>query len=210
MKTITVNLYSFSELNDEAKKVAIDNYRNNSQDDFYGYEVTESVKKVIELFNLKTGNYYSDIRAGHIDDCILQLAGVRLYKYLVNNYFTDLFKPEYINTIDGHKKWQKLYFCKYFTAKDGKQFTQIYSRLKKYSNDCTLTGTCYDNDILKPIYDFLNKPDKNTTYEDLMQEIGNAISKTYQNVDEWVNSDEFIIDMIENNEHQFTEDGIQF
>jgi hypothetical protein len=206
MKTITVNLYSFNELTEEAKQKAIDSFRD-GDNYFYFNEVEDSVKKVIDLFNLRTGNYYSDIRTGHIDDCILQLSGVRLCKYLVNNYFTDLFKPEYIKTIDGRKKWGKLYFCKYFTTKDGKQFTQIYSKWKKYSNDCTLTGACYDNDILKPVYDFLSKPDKHTTYEDLMQDIGNAISKTYQNVDEWVNSDEFIIDSIEANEYQFTEDG---
>lgn len=31
-------------------------------------------KEVIELFNLKTGNEYSDIRTSHIDDNILQLS----------------------------------------------------------------------------------------------------------------------------------------
>jgi len=206
MKTIEIKIYSFNELTEEAKQTALSEYRENTHDDFYSQEVTESVKKVLELFNLKTGNYYSDIRTGHIDDNILNLSGVRLCKYLVNNYFADLFKPEYIKTIDGRKKWGKLYICKYFTGKSG-EHTQIYSKWKKYNNSCTLTGACYDNDILNPIYDFLNKPEKTTTFEDLLQDIGNAISKTYKDVEEWVNSEEFIIDMIENNDYQFTEYG---
>jgi hypothetical protein len=40
-----------------------------------------------------------------------------------------------------------------------------------------------------------------------MEEIGWSIAKTYDNVEKWVNSDEFIIDMIENNDYQFTEYG---
>jgi hypothetical protein len=209
MKTIEIKIYSFNELTEEAKQTALNEYRENTHDDFYSYEVTESVKKVIELFNLKTGNYYSDIRTGHIDECILQLAGARLYKYLINNYFTDLFKPEYIKTIDGYKKWQKLYFCKYFTGMNGDR-THIYSKWKKWDNSCTLTGVCYDNDILDPIYEFLKKPTEKTTFQDLMEEIGWNIAKTYDNVEKWVNSEEYITETIEDNEYDFHEDGTRY
>jgi hypothetical protein len=209
MKTVTLNIYKFSELSEDAKKKAIEWYR--SCEDYQPYygEVEDSVKKVIELFNLKTGNYYSDIRTGHIEDNILQLSGARLYKYLINNYFTDLFKPEYIKTIDGRKKWGKLYICKYFTGMNGDR-THIYSKWKKWDNSCTLTGVCYDNDILDPIYEFLKKPTEKTTFQDLMEEIGWSIAKTYDNVEKWVNSEEYITETIEANEYDFHEDGTRY
>ena len=66
MKTITVNLYKFSELSEEAKQTAIQEHRSKEQDySFYTDEIVSSAEKVIELFDLKTGNRYSDIRTSH-------------------------------------------------------------------------------------------------------------------------------------------------
>jgi len=93
------NLYSFNELSKESQEKAINNYRNDGRDYLFYYDdIISSVKKVIELFGLKTGNQYDDIRTSHIYDDILNLSGVRLYKYLVNQYYSDLFKPKYIKT----------------------------------------------------------------------------------------------------------------
>ena len=174
MRTITTqtDVYKFEELSDTAKENAIREYRNSEHyHSFYFDEITESVKAVIELFNLKTGREYTDLRTSHIDDCILELSGARLYAYLVNNYGHKLFKPSYIRTIDGRKNLSKLYFCKYFTNKQGETFTQIYSKWKPFTGCCTLTGVCYDNDILQPVYDFLKKPTAKTTFQDLIDEI---------------------------------------
>jgi len=209
MRTVRTKVYKFNELSEQAKQKAIDTFRSNDNEvNFYAEDICNSAKKVIKLFNLKTGNEYSDIRTSHIDDNILQLSGVRLYKYIINNYYSDLFTPAYIKTID--KEWHcKLFICKVKTGMDGNKYTQVYSKTKK-DNSCVLTGLCYDMDILKPIYDFLEKPSKGTTFEDLMNEIGNAISKTYSDNDDWVNSDEFIIDTIESNDYEFTQDGRRF
>ena len=85
----------------------------------------------------------------------------------------------------------------------------IYSNIQ-FDNCCTLTGVCYDNDILQPVYDFLERPNLSTTFEDLIQEIESAISKTFDNTEEWLNSDEFIRDEIEANEYEFKADGSIF
>lgn len=209
MRTVRTKVYKFNELSEQAKQKAIDTFRsNNNGVNFYAEDICNSAKKVIELFNLKTGNEYSDIRTSHIDDNILQLSGVRLYKYIINNYYSDLFTPAYIKTI--YKEWHcKLFICKLKTGRDGNKYTQVYSKTKK-DNSCVLTGVCYDMDILEPIYKFLEKPSKGTTFEDLMNEIGNAISKTYSDNDEWVNSDEFITETIESNDYEFTQDGRRF
>ena len=128
MRTIRIKLYKFNELSKNAKQKAIENWRSqNEQDSFYFEEIEGSVKAVIELFNLKTGRTWDDIRTSHIDDNILELQGIRLYKYLVNNYYNDLFKPKYIKSINGIKTGKQFIF-KVHKDHKGELYTQIYSK----------------------------------------------------------------------------------
>jgi len=208
MKTIEIKIYSFSELSEDAKEKAINNYRNSDYDNFYAEELTDSVKAFLELFNIEIYNRYSHFKLSNIDASILELQGIRLYKWLINNYYSDLFKPKYIKSIN-REIYSRALICKVKTGHKGNKYTQIYSKLN-VSNDCILTGVCYDNDILKPIYDFLSRPDKSTTYEDLMQDVENAVTKAYQDIEDWINSDEYIIENIESNDYEFTEDGKRY
>lgn len=208
MRTVRTKVYKFSELSEQAKEKAIEWYRNGNTYDDYSREIIESAKKVAELFNLKFGREYTDIRTSHIDDNILELKGIRLYKYLINNYYNELFTPKYIKAIDRELRC-KQFICKVNTDYKGEKYTMIYSKLKR-DNSCVLTGVCYDMDILQPVYDFLKRPDKSTTFEDLMNEIEGAISKTFSSNEELVNSDEYITDTIEANEYEFTKDGNRF
>lgn len=210
MRTIRTKVYEFNELSESSKEKAISQYRNNSYNNnsYYFEEITDSVKAVAELFNLKFGREYTDIRYGHIDDCILELSGIRLYKYILNNYYSSLFVPKYIKKIDRVLRC-KQFICKVREGKNGK-YTTIYSRLNASNDGCPLTGVCYDYDILQPVYEFLKKPDKSTTFEDLIKDIEHAISKTFRDAEEWVNSDEFITEEIKNNECEFTQDGNLF
>ena len=205
MKTITINLYKFDELSEKAKQTAIDKYRNKHDNYFYYDEIIESVKKLIDLFNLKTGNTYTDLRCSHINDTILELSGVRLYKYILNNYGKELFTPKYKKSIDREVK-SKAYICKVDTDYKGEKYTFLYDK-QKTDNSCVLTGVCFDDDILKPVYDFLKKPTNNTNFEDLISEIETAIQKCFDSTEQWLNSDEFITEEIEANEYYFTEAG---
>ncbi|MCC6634867.1 MAG: hypothetical protein IT251_05130 [Chitinophagaceae bacterium] len=214
MKTIRTKVYQFNELTEQAKEVAINWYRNDGNDGYiYADEIIESVKKVAELFNLKFGREYTDVRTSHIDDNILELKGIRLYKYIVNNYWSSLFKRKYLGCIGDNRvikhRMSKTHF---YDMKKGARVNSsnfIYSNIQ-YDNSCTLTGVCYDMDILQPVYDFLEKPNTSTTFEDLMNEIESAISKTFQQNEDWVNSDEYITEQIEANEYDFTKDGNRF
>jgi hypothetical protein len=205
MKTIRTKVYSFSELSEEAKEKAVSQYRNKDYDyQFYYNEIIDSVKKVVDLFNLKTGREWTDIRTSDIDDNICNLSGVRLYKYIINNYGNCLFKPQYLKCIDRAVKY-KAFICKINKGQNG-EYTMLYSKYKK-DNSCVLTGVCYDDDILEPVYSFLARPDKSMTFEELINEVESAISKTFDNTTDWINSDEFITDEIEANDYQFTKDG---
>lgn len=208
MRSETINIFKFSELSENASKKAIEWYRSGRNDEFYQDEIIETVKKVAKLFNLKFGNEYTDIRYSNIDNNILELSGVRLYKYIINNYYNELFAPKYIKMLHRELKC-KQFICEVGTNYKGDKYTQLFSKLHK-TNCCTLTGVCYDNDILKPVYDFLLKPTNGTTLEDLIQSIEHAIDKCFTDTENWVNSDEYIIDTIEANEYEFTEDGKRY
>jgi hypothetical protein len=205
MRTIRIKLYKFNELSESAKQKAINDWRNKNDYDSSFEEIEVSVKAVIKLFNLKTGRTWDDIRTSHIDDSILELKGVRLYKYLMNNYYNDLFTPKYLG-YKNRKITGRQFIFEVRKDYKGNDYTLIYSKLFK-NNDCPLTGICFDNDILQPVYDFLKRPGKTTTFEDLMRDIENAISKCYRNNEEWINSDEYISETIEANEYEFTKDG---
>lgn len=213
-RTIRTKVYQFSELSEQAKQKSINQYRNSEQYNQHYYdEIIDSVKAVCELFNLKTGREWTDIRTSHIDDNILELKGVRLYKYIVNNYWSNLYKRKFLGSIgDNRVIKHRMSKTNFYDMSKGARVSSsnfIYSNVR-FDNSCTLTGVCYDNDILQPIYDFLKRPDLSTTFEDLMQEIESAISKTFDNTEEWLNSDEFIKDEIEANEYEFKADGTRF
>ena len=198
MRTIQAAVFAFDELSEQAKQVALNSAR--EIDNFYAEEIIGSIKAITELFDIKTGNEWTDFRTGHIDDDILGLSGIRLLKYLVNNYWESLFRGKY------YSLWSKTEVSyKYY--KEG--YPVLKSRRSKvmFGNDCTLTGVCYDNEILKPVYDFMQNPCKHTTFEDLIQEMGNASEQSFAVAEDWVNSEEYLTQTIEANEYEFTEDG---
>lgn len=87
-----------------------------------------------------------------------ELCGVRLLKFIVNNYWHSLFKPK--------------------TYWHGKDFNKQRRSRISVTEDCVLTGYCADMDILKPIYDFLKAPDKHTNLHDLMTS-ASAVSSAF-------------------------------
>ena len=214
MRTVRTKVYQFNELSEEAKQKAIEQYRNNDHyHQHYFDEIIDSVKAVCELFNLKTGREWSDIRISHIDDNIIELKGIRLYKYIVNNYWNSLYKRKYLGSIGNNKvikhRMSKTNFYDMNKGAIVNSSNFIYSNIR-FDNSCVLTGVCYDNDILQPVYDFLKRPDLSLTFEDLIQDIESAILKTFNNTEKWLNSDEFITDEIEANEYEFKADGTIF
>lgn len=205
MRTIETVLYKFDELTPEAKENAIEGYRNSGVDgDYLFSEIRGSIDAFCKLFRIHTGRSYTDLRTDKVDSNTLELSGIRLYKYLMNNFGNDLFKPVYLKSFDREVK-SKAFICKTKESKSGK-YTLIYSKQRK-DNSCVLTGVCWDNDILQPVYDFLKKPNESTDFEDLIKEVENTISKCFSETEDWLNSDEYIKDEIENGDYEFLESG---
>lgn len=116
------------------------------------------------------------------------LKGVRLLKYLVNNYWNDLYIPK---TIWGHN---------YKTKRKSRVFV---------TNDCVLTGYYMDYEILQPIYDFLKAPDNTTLYE-LMNKCLNGFFKACRDDMEYQLSEEAFAESCEANNYEFLSDGTLF
>ena len=211
MKTIELKLYKFSELSETAKEKAIEKWRNDSYNDqpWFIDEANDSFEKFTELFNIKWRSidyqetYRNDYSFSNIDDNIRQLSGQRLATWLWNNHKTDLFKKKYLKHFDGHKQHQNI--VNHTAKQTGNKYCFYYSPLQ-LEHSCVLTGVCYDEDILGPIYEFLDKP-TNDDFEDLMNDCINSLCKSVSDEIDYNNTDEAITETIEANDYDFTENG---
>lgn len=166
MKEITLNIYSFGELSEKAKKKAIRDFLDTRDSSWLSdeYEVTlKEFQKIfpVDILNWRIGPYenYIDFRFTE-DDFIMDLKGIRLLKYIWNNYRSFLFKPKYFNIPDSVRVTDKKIRHKRLRSEvlkrgpyEGKYYNRYNSAIL-FENCCTLTGVCCDHDILDPIYNF--------------------------------------------------------
>ena len=198
MRTIELKLFKFDELDENAQQTAIDHFRNLGDLYHWHNENQETLKAFIDLFPVNVSNWeygyrYSINWTFTDNEDIESLSGVRLLKYLINNYGNTLFKGKYYSTPGFHV--------------DGKFFYK-----KRYSNcqtesSCVLTGYGIDDDILEPIYKFLKAPDTNITFYDLMNDCLQSWVFACHNDFEGAYTDESIKDTITANEYEFLDDG---
>lgn len=167
MEKVTIQLYSVDELSKKAFEKAYLHWCSTYDYD-YGTDNEKVLEKFQEIFPVKiTGYSYGGGREyiSFVMNCheiIAQLSGVRLLKYIWNNYKDYIFNNKiYYNGIKKRK-----------------------SKIKLNCN-CVLTGYYLDYDILEPIYKFLNNPKKDITFEDLIEKCLNnwlnACQKDYEN-----------------------------
>ena len=198
MRKVCVKIYKYDELSDSAKENARQWWIEcESQDHAWSKENRETLDVFCALFPVKVSDWEYGYRnyinfSMTCNDEIETLSGWRLATYIWNNYRRDLFKGKYYSTsgkcIDGKYHYK--------------------SRHSKIilDNCCVLTGYCIDDDILKPIYDFLNRPDSQTFY-DLMNDCLQSWVYACQDEYEHALSDESAEDAIRANEYEFTKDG---
>lgn len=92
-RTIRVKVYKFNELSNEAKQKAINEARRNVDTSFIYDDAHETVKAFHNVFGTKEGGRsWLDANTGHIDDNIMNLKGLRLRTYVINNFWSELYK----------------------------------------------------------------------------------------------------------------------
>ena len=200
MKTVTRNydVYEVNELSAEARNRAYINWLSNGCVYPYGSDDNNTLDEFISLFNLRMNNYecssysynfsFKSLNYEEID----KLSGLRLYKYLMNNYWYHLFR-------------RKIYYHKYYYANGKRRLSNIF-----YNNYSVLTGVCSDEAILEPIYDFLKKPNEGTNFLDLMRECLDSFFRYCQSCIEDYESEENFIEECKNNDYTFLSNGVRF
>ncbi len=201
MQTVQVNLYNVNELDRTAKERAYQNYCNGEQY-FWTEENKDTLNRFKEIFPVKIKNWEYGFCNSYInfkfdtyynENETKELSGVRLLKYIINNYYDYLYSP-------------KVYIKNgiYLVGKDNKQRK---SKITCQKNDCQLTGYYMDCEILQPIYDFLEKPNKYTTFEDLMNDCLQSWLVACNKDFEYAYSEEAFIEDSEANERLYFESG---
>lgn len=216
MKIIKTEVYSFEELSDEAKQKAVEDHRDLCSGDqpAWSAENRQTMEKFSEIFPIKVTNWsYGERSEGvsfhfEAEDYIEELSGFRLAKYLWNNYKGNLFKGKFYGNLKTNEfvKHKRIKSSELY--KNGNRFNPYYSAIKLDSS-CVLTGYFMDDNILGPIYDFLNKP-TNINFRDLLEDCYFEWIKACNADIEWQNSNEYLSEELINNRYEFEEDGSKF
>ena len=212
MQTKRVKVYKFQELTEQAKQVSIEDRRRFIDASYIYEDAHNTVKEFHDIFGTKeTSRNWLEVYTGHIDDDILNLSGIRLYKYLWNNYKTKLYQGKYYNVNANHPLKHKR--VKSTTFKNGNTHNAYRSAIT-LENSCVLTGMCYDENMLEPLYKFMekydHKQDQHTTLEDLFTECFETLRITVENEEEYINSDKAIREDIEELDDEYLANGKAF
>lgn len=198
IENVAYKIYTYEELSKEAKEKAFHDF---CCDDDYPWgednkTTLEEFEKIFPICNVnwEYGNrvYFNmDMDA---DTEIKELSGIRLLKYLWNNYSNKLYKGKYYST-KGYYDLNKKYHYKY-----------RYSKVIK-DTSCVLTGYYMDDIILDPIYKFMSNPSENITFYDLMQKCLNSwVNACNEDFDSYYSEENFK-ELCEANEWEFLSDG---
>ncbi|MDD7291720.1 MAG: hypothetical protein PUG86_07940 [Veillonella caviae] len=192
-ETRTYEVYNFHELTREAQAKAHSHWAEH-YDYAWDRENRATLQAFERIFNIKAERWsydsctytyrFTSYYSGEEDN----LKGARLLKYLVNNYWNDLYIPKTYWSRNYKKKRKSRVFV---------------------TNDCVLTGYYMDDEILQPIYDFLKSPDNTTLYE-LMDKCLNGFFRACRDDMEHQLSEEAFAESCEYNEFEFLSDGTLF
>jgi hypothetical protein len=192
MKEVAIKVYDFNELSDKAKERAHSDWLNDFDDvDIGDNQATLDAFEKIFPIKIKNWEYgYNRFINWTFtgEDEIADLCDIRLLAYLHNHYFDDLWKGQY-------------YFSKINPGYDTR-----YSKIIK-QNCCVLTGYYIDQDILDPIYKFMQKPYMDVTFKDVLDDCLHAWLKACETSYEYQQTEEYFKDICEANDYTFLDNG---
>lgn len=192
MKKVTVNyeVYSIDELSESARERAY--YEWLSGEDYpWGIDNSATLEEFEKIFPIKVYNWEYGYRKYinfdmTCDGDIAELSGIRLLKYIYNNYYNFLFKRREVYYKNNKKKVSKIFYT---------------------IPDCPLTGYYLDYEILEPIYKFLKNPSPYLTFKGLMRKCLESWLNACENDYEDYFSMENFIELSKDNDWEYFEDG---
>lgn len=188
MRTVTVNIYKIDELSRKAQRRAYEHWLEKAEYPWNDDNV-KTLRKFEEIFPIKIQEF--EYGGGHNyihftfteDENIENLSGIRLLKYIYNNYF------DYISS-------KEIFYGK--------------SKIRKskiiYVPDYSLTGYCMDEEILGPIYKFLKKPENITFYVLLKRCLDAWLDACERDYESYFSFENFL-DVASINKYEYLENG---
>lgn len=188
MKTVTVNIYKIDELSRKAQRRAYEHWLEKAEYPWHDDNV-KTLRKFEEIFPVKIHEFEYGGGRNYIhftfmeDKDIGNLSGIRLLKYIYNNYF------DYISS-------KEIFYGK--------------SKIRKskiiYVPDYSLTGYCMDEEILGPIYKFLKKPENITFYVLLKRCLDAWLDACERDYESYFSFENFL-DVASINKYEYLENG---
>ncbi len=175
-----VKVYTFDELSEEAKKVAIDNMRYRVAEDLDSFDASdfrETVKEVCDVFYAESyGNDLTDLH------------------YRGDNY------DEYADE-NGRETAETV---RQFVA-DRLEYSGI-----DIENDWVFTGVYSDDAACGYIRKVLSGENTPETIDDFVEELGESIRHQWEKQEEYNCEDETVAEELSANNYEFLEDGTPF
>lgn len=196
MRTEELKIYTFEELSKKAQKKAIESYRQDTDYFIYSDELSETLEAISKATNCDYDIYsydgveYRVTLSSDEDYGILNLSGVRAYKFIYNNYIKPYRKGKYLK---HHKN------------------KAVYSNVI-FNYDCPFTGVCFDMVLFSVFEDFtkLIKDGANLSIKYFIESVAEIYGEEWTNSNECELSKEFITDYFISNEYEFLEDGTRY
>ena len=191
MKQVKCNLYKFEELSEESKKVVMERERNSIQQwgiDAWDSEHRDTLEKFSDIVGIKIRDwevcsYDHNYRFYFPYDIYGKDASEVTGKYLLrflNSIYYEIRKGKYFSC---GQRWENGKF----------HYSHRYSKILWEEMNCPLTGVCYDNEILKPIYDWHKNPDWDKSLKELIDDCLESFFKQWEEECEYCGSDEYVI-----------------
>ena len=182
MKKIEIQLYTYQELNDKAKKHALDCYHKDGiAIEFLKQECQETWQAFLKEFQTP----FAD-----------SIYGFDIVWHLLDNHYDTLFPLKSYWICKGHKN------CIGKSAKS--RVSKIIRHSVAYP---TLTGNAFDCHILQPLIDFIKKPNKNYNIKDLFKDCKISLKQAYDSCAESYQNEESAMEYFDINEIYFLANG---
>ena len=191
--------YSYNEISEKAKERAFTDWATSDTNvwNFWWDEAKESLDRFCSVFDINIKKfefsgygpaYWSlHIENDALDDDKHLLSGIRLAKYIWNNYADYIMEGKYYHISSKSRR----------------------SRVMK-EVCCPFTGVCYDDSLLEKVLDCLHYKRLYDCYEDLMNDCIRDFFNDCQAEYEYRTSQEYFAEDAEANELEFYEDGSRF
>jgi hypothetical protein len=214
MKTIETQIFEFSELDSKVQQKILDRERENAYTDHVWDEAYNTVKKFNDVFDVNEGSRsWLDYSLYHIEDNIrTELTGLRLRKYLINNFWSQIYKGKYYGKLtDRNADGTQVEKSKEHPI--GKRHIKRYSKVT-FEDCCALTGVYFDNEMLSPVYDIIDNYKEEIhgrmNFDDIIGECFYNIKKAIESEVEELTSDEYLQERIEEEGTMYFENGTEF